>query len=262
MTRNKIFLALFGLILIVGIGFRTYRFHDFLRFNADQSRDATLASEVLVGKAPWPLLGPKAGGTEFKLGSAFYSFQIVSSELFGVTPVSAAYPDLLFSLLAIPLLFLLLRQYFDTKTALRLTAVFALSYFAVKYSRFAWNPNSTPFWSMLFLLALYQSVIPGERKRWWIWPMVLGVAIGIGVELHTLLLALLPMTFVMVFGYALWKQKNSRLWKHIAVAIAFALLINTPQIVASGPCICKTSDVRVSCAPCKWRTFSLSRKRS
>ena len=226
-------LVVFGIVLLVGIGFRTYRFHDFLRFNADQSRDATLASEVLAGTAPWPALGPKAGGTEFRLGSIFYSFQIVSAKLFGDTPDAMAYPDLLTSFLAIPLLFFLLRKYFNTKTSLGLAAVFALSYYAVKYSRFAWNPNSTPFWSLLFLYALHETVAPGRRKRPLFWAGVLGMAIGVGVELHTLLLALLPTTTVIVFGYALWQQRDSRLrlWKSLAIVVTFALLINMPQIV-------------------------------
>ncbi|MEI8103431.1 MAG: glycosyltransferase family 39 protein [Candidatus Moraniibacteriota bacterium] len=232
--KQKLFLMLFSIILLVGIEFRTYRFHDFLRFNADQSRDATLVTGVLAGTTQWPLLGPKAGGTEFRLGSIFYSFEIVSAKLFGVTPEAMAYPDLLASLLALPLLFLLLRKYFDIKTTAGLTMIFAVSYFAVKYSRFAWNPNSTPFWSLLFLYALYQVVVPDDQKKkcWVWWSAVLGVSLGVGVELHTLLLALLPITLVIVFGYSIWKQKTSHLWKSLAVVVAFALLINTPQIVA------------------------------
>ena len=232
--KQRFLWVLLAVVVLVGIGFRTYRFHDFLRFNADQSRDATLTSEVLAGTVEWPLLGPKAGGTEFRLGSIFYSFQIVSARIFGDTPDSLAYPDLCTSLLAILLLYLLLRKYFDTKTVLGLVAVFAVSYYAVKYSRFAWNPNSTPFWSLLFLYALHEVTAPGGRRRWALWSGVLGVAIGVGVELHTLLLALLPTMCVIVFGYALWRQRDHRfrLWQSLAVAVVVALLVNTPQIVA------------------------------
>ena len=94
------------LILIVGIFLRTYNFHNWLRFNADQGRDSEVISRVVEENSAWPLLGPKAGGTEFKLGPAFYYFEIVSAKIFGDYPDKMAYPDLLTSVLSIGLLFL------------------------------------------------------------------------------------------------------------------------------------------------------------
>ena len=159
------------LIIMAGTFLRVYQYHDFLRFNADQSRDATLVRDYLAGKEELPLLGPKAGGTSFRVGPAFYYFQIASAKIFGSHPDTVAYPDLLFSLLALPLLFFFLRKYFDSKTALLLVALFAVSLYAIKYSRFAWNPNSLPFWSMLFLYGLHEIMV--ERERIWKWWAVL-----------------------------------------------------------------------------------------
>lgn len=158
-TFRKISSSVFVLaaIFIIGIFLRTFYFHDWLRFNADQSRDAGIVSDVVEGKTSAPLLGPKAGGTEFRLGSAFYIFQIASASLFGNRPDAMAYPDLISSLLAIPLLYAFLRLYFERKTALFLTALFAVSFYGVKYSRFAWNPNSLPFWTLLFFLLFASS---------------------------------------------------------------------------------------------------------
>lgn len=47
-------------IIIVGTFLRSYQHHDWLRFNADQGRDAQIVSDAVDGRAPWPLLGPKA----------------------------------------------------------------------------------------------------------------------------------------------------------------------------------------------------------
>ena len=143
-------LILTGIILL-GIFLRTYHFHDWLRFNADQSRDAGVVSDFVEGKSGLPLLGPKAGGTEFKLGGAFYYLQITSAKIFGDAPDKMAYPDLLASILAIPLLFLFLKRAFNENIALVLTGVLSVSIFAIKYARFAWNPNSAPFYCLLFL---------------------------------------------------------------------------------------------------------------
>lgn len=216
-------------IIVIGIFFRVYHFHDFLRFNADQSRDATVVSEYLGGTSPLPLLGPKAGGTDFRVGPAFYYFQIVSAKLFGDAPDVVAYPDLLFSILAIPLLFFFLRKYFDVRISLVLAALFAVSFYAVWYSRFAWNPNSLPFWTLLFLFALHETLVAGRALRWQT-ASLLGVALGIGVQLHTLSLLFLPFLTIAAFGLLAIQKRLS--WKPVFLVFAVAMMLNVPQIAS------------------------------
>lgn len=220
-----VLMALFA----VGIFFRTSHFHDWLRFNADQSRDATLVSDVITGQEPLPLLGPKAGGTDFRLGPAFYYFQIGAAKLFGNTPDVLAYPELFLSLLTLPLLFIFLRKYFDVRMALLLVALLAVSAYAVKYGRFAWNPNALPFWTLLFLYALFEMI--RERSTLRVrWPILAGVALGMGVQLHTLTLILWPIVTVVVLAFLLWKKKN--IWRAAALLFVCALLLNTGQLVS------------------------------
>ena len=221
-------LILTGIILL-GIFLRTYHFHDWLRFNADQSRDAGVVSDFVEGKSGLPLLGPKAGGTEFKLGGAFYYLQITSAKIFGDAPDKMAYPDLLASILAIPLLFLFLKRAFNENIALVLTGVLSVSIFAIKYARFAWNPNSAPFYCLLFLYAL---LVLGENKtvrKFW-WALAGGVALGVGVQLHTLLLIIMPITAVIFFVWV--SRKNPLIWKQAAIVFLLAAFLNTGQIVS------------------------------
>ena len=82
------------------------------------------------------LLGPKAGGTQFRLGPVFYYFEIVSAKIFGNAPDKMAYPDLFTGILCIPLLFFFLRKYFEKYAVLSLTAIFAVSTYAIFYARF------------------------------------------------------------------------------------------------------------------------------
>lgn len=229
MKKQKWVIALFFAILFLGIFFRTYQFHDFLRFNADQSRDAGVVSDYLGGETPLPLLGPKAGGTDFRVGPMFYHFQIMSAWVFGDAPDSVAYPDLLFSILAIPLLFFFLRKYFDVRTAFLLSVVFSVSFYAVRYSRFAWNPNSLPFWSMLFLYALHGVALAKERAGIRL-SVLAGMALGVGVQLHTFSLILFPIVSVIVFGFLLFRKKTQ--WKLFFIMIVVALLLNVSQITS------------------------------
>jgi len=215
-------------ILLVGVFLRTWHHHDWLRFNADQGRDAILVSSVVDGTAPMPLLGPKAGGTQFRLGAAFYYFEIVSAKIFGNVPDKMAYPDLFTGILCIPLLFFFLRKYFEKYVSLYLTAIFAVSAYAIFYARFGWNPNSTPFWTLLFLYAIHE-VVSEKSKRKYLWSVLVGVAIGIDVQLHTTLLVILPVVTVLVFGY--FSFKNKKILKYFLVILIASLIINIPQLI-------------------------------
>lgn len=228
LKKRKWELFFLGTILVAGIFLRTYHFHDWLRFNADQSRDAVVVSEYLGGVSTFPLLGPKAGGTDFRLGNAFYALEIASAKVFGNAPDKMAYPDLLASILAIPLLFFFLRKYFDVRMALLLSAVFAVSFYAVKYSRFAWNPNSLPLWTLLSLFALHEIAIAGEKVRRG-WLILAGLAIGVVVQLHTLALVFFPIIALGTFGFLLWKKQ--KVWRALLLVVFLAGVLNVGQIM-------------------------------
>lgn len=227
-NRKRIFWIAFGIIIAIGIFFRTYNFHDWLRFNMDQGRDAILIGSVVDGTAPPPLLGSKAGGTEFKLGPMPYYFQIASAKIFGNEPDKMAYPDLITSILCIPLLFFFLRKYFSNMISLAGTAIFAVSSFAIEYSRFAWNPNSSPFWAMLSLYGMH-NVISKKNNRKILWSTITGVAIGISVQLHATLLLFLPITTIFIFGFLLIKKATK--FRYFFLIVAISLFLNVPQFI-------------------------------
>lgn len=227
LRKNKKYLILLFLLLALGIFLRTYNFHNWIRFNDDQARDAIWARNFMDGDRAFPLLGPKAGSTEFKLGPVYYYFQYASAKMFGNSPDKLAYPDLFFSILTIPLFFIFLRKYFNFRESFIVTALFSVSFYVVEYSRFAWNPNSMPFFSLLFLYSLLELIKP-EKNRKIIWAIVAGISLGIGVQLHTLFLIVVPVVALLFFFYAL--KKNFVSWKIIILIILVAFCINIPQI--------------------------------
>ena len=227
--QNKVTISILLVVIAVGIFLRTYNFHDWLHFGSDQSRDAILVERVVNGAVSWPLLGADASNTHFKLGPMYYYFQIISVKIFGIGPEKLAYPDLLFSILSIPLLFFLLKRYFSTNISLALAAVYSFSYYAIRYSRFAWNTNPIPFFMMLFLLALHEFLAEKEKTSWW-WIIIIGLALGVNVQLHTLLLLLLPpFTF---FALVYLMKKNPKLWKQWMVIFLIAIILNLGQIIS------------------------------
>lgn len=217
------------LIVSVGVFVRTYHFREWLHFGSDQARDVMLVGDVIDGNEPLPLLGMEAGNTRFDLGPAYYYFQITSASIFGVRPDTMAYPDLLFSILTIPLAFFLFRKLFDTNLSLALTGLYSISFYVVEYSRFAWNPNMIPFFVGLFLLSLTEFMEAGEKTRWR-WILALGTAIGIGVQLHTILLFLFP---AMLFGmFLFFIRKNIGTATRLGAIIVIAFALNIPQVMS------------------------------
>ncbi|MDO9231843.1 MAG: glycosyltransferase family 39 protein [bacterium] len=216
------------IIIIVGIFLRTYHFSDWLKFNSDQARDASVVRSM-IEENKIPLLGPVAGGTLFKLGPAFYYFQYLSARVFGVSPNTMAYPDLFFGILAIPLLYLLARQYFEKNISLILTALYAIASFTVQYSRFAWNPNSAQFFDMLFVYSVLKLWNSLERKKM-PWIILIGISLGISMQLHTLLLFGMPFASLILAIY-LFKNKRIKFSGMVLIAL-IVLILNNTQIVS------------------------------
>ena len=229
--NNNSRIIIWSLIVIfaIGIFLRTYHFTPWLQFNPDQARDAQIANGVISGKDSLPLLGAIAGGTNFHLGPIFYYFQYFSALIFGNNPTSMAYPDLFFSILAIGLLYVFLQKYFTKNVSLFLTAIMSVSYFAVANSRFAWNPNSIPFFVLLFLYSLL-IVINSEKNKAYGWSLLAGLALGVGVQLHTLLLLIMPAIIFIVMAYLGVKNKIN--WKNLLIIFLVAVFLNLPQIVS------------------------------
>ncbi|KKP84220.1 MAG: hypothetical protein UR83_C0025G0023 [Candidatus Moranbacteria bacterium GW2011_GWF2_35_54] len=109
-----------------------------MRFNNDQVRDAQIIDAMHSGEN-FPLFGPKAGGTKFNLGGAFYYLEYLSGAIFGFSPAGIAFFIPLLSIASIYLFYLLFKKIFSINITLGLTFLYAISFYAIKYSHFAWN---------------------------------------------------------------------------------------------------------------------------
>ena len=215
-------------IIIIGSFLRLYNFNDLLRFNNDQVRDAQIIDSMYSGEN-FPLFGPKAGGTKFNLGGAFYYLEYLSGAIFGFSPAGIAFFIPLLSIISIYLFYLIFKKIFSINITLGLTFLYAISFYAIKYSHFAWNPNAIPFFILAFLLLLTRLL--EERNKFSDF-ILLGIIIGISAQLHTTLLILMPLMALLTILYAYFKKINISL-KNIFLFIFFFILINIPFIYGS-----------------------------
>ena len=227
-------------LILVGTFLRTYHFHDWLEFGDDQIRDASITSDVMAGRTSLPLLGPfmsysgdgdHSEENSFHLGPIYYYFQYASAAVFGNSPDKLAYPDLFFSILSIPLFYLFLRLYFSNNLSLVLTGLYAISAYFVEYSRFAWNTNLIPFFVLLLLFSLYKFLEKNERVRW-LWTVSLGFALGVGFQLHAIVMIIFSITTFLVFLFSM--KKNHQAWRKWAVVLLVFLILNVSQIISEA----------------------------
>lgn len=211
--NKKLLTGLALMIIMLGATWvRTYNFHDWLFFKLDQARETILLAPAIEnGPENLPLHGPRAtkvGGDYLRLGPAFYYFMYLSGILFNsIEPDVFAYPDLFFSILTIPLLFFFLRLYFSRAHSLLSTLLYSFSFLVIQYSRFAWNPNSVPFFELLSFYGLLRFTNSNKFKPRLGWISLWAVSFAIATQLH--FFAFFTITAItavfLIIRYNLWK---------------------------------------------------------
>lgn len=258
-------IIVFSAVILLAVFLRVFHFHDWLFFKMDQARDALLAKQALENGPGWlPLLGPKAGGTHLNLGPAFYYFQHLATFLFqSARPSVLAYPDLLFSILSIPLFYFFLKKYFSRDWSLVLSALYAVCFLGIEYSRFAWNPNSLVFFNLLYFYSLLnifdsprttennqsllnknitsskESVVRGKRVKYRLrWIIAAALSFAVSTQLHFLSFATLPVITIIFVLFNRKEIKKYLGWKSALIFIAIILFVYLPvflnEIITHG----------------------------
>lgn len=221
------------IVMFVALGVRAWNIEDTLYFRMDQARDAKLIQAAFEGGlGELPLLGPRAAGSYLRLGPAFYYFQFLSAKMFNsVEPYALAFPDLLFSILTIPLFYYFLRSFFSKKVSLAVVCVFASSFLLTQYSRFAWNPNSIPFWALLTFLGAYKCAVVKEPQKAGKWLLVAVFGYAIASQLHFTAFLALPVV-VGIFWIFNWPKKiKIKFW---ALALAIFAFFYIPMALSES----------------------------
>ncbi len=222
--HKLIYIFLF-LSIIVGAFLRLYHHSDWLHFELDQARDLFVVYDMLNNHVV-PLLGPYARGSDLYLGPIFYYFQALPAFVFGVAPNVAAWPDLLFSVLFIPLVYLFARLYFSCSVSVMLAVLAATSLFLVTYGRFAWNPNALPFWMTLAMYGLLRAHSGKTFSRGWFLTMI-GAGI-VAMQLHFIAFLVVPLTI----GTYMLIARMRIPWRSVLLGVVLASLLYLPVLIS------------------------------
>lgn len=225
--RPHVFFFLCGMIAI-GAFMRIFCFSAWMPFELDQARDVFVVYDAVHGGVDeWPLLGPQARGRALFLGPIFYYFAILFGMIFGVSPESVALPDLIFSIGAIPLFYFFARLFFGRFVSMSLTSIVATSLFLVVYGRFAWNPNSMFFWSLVTFYALLRAYRQKNiiNAKWF---SVFSCGFAIVTQLHFIAFIVTPL----IAGVYMIARRRRIPIRVLAIAFCITTFFYAPVIVS------------------------------
>jgi len=204
-------------IIVLGGYLRLYRIADYLTFLGDEGRDVLIVKRMIVdGK--WTLLGPTASVGGFYMGPIYYYFMLPFLWAARLDPVGPAIMVALFGVATIFLLYKLCSEYIGRFAGLVAASLYAVSPLVIAYSRSSWNPNIVPFFSTLLIYCCLKLV---EQKKV-LYSLLIGVILGIGVQLHYTFLFLFPVVILWILLYGRPYFFKSLLYGFIGFILGFA----------------------------------------
>lgn len=208
---------LLGLILLIAAFLRLYNIKDYIIFLGDQGRDVLIIAQI-IREHKLTLLGPTASVGGFYLGPFYYYLMVLPLWLANFDPVGPAVMVALFGIATVFLLYLFVKKNFNNQAALFAASLYAVSPLAVKNSRFSWNPNTLPFFSLLYFYLLYLS----KKKKSQLYVFFAGIILGACFQLHYLALILAPLGGLLLFNRKVKKWLAEALILFLGTAVSFS----------------------------------------
>lgn len=218
--RSEFFLA--SALFILAVALRLYRIDAYVHFLGDEGRDMRIVRAIYTA-GDLPFLGPNASVGGFFLGPMYYWMIAPFLWLWQSNPVGPAIMVAVFGIATVIGVYLVSRMISGTAGALIALLLYSIAPIVVRYSRFSWNPNPVPFFSLIAVGSIY---LASKTKQSWWW-FISGAAMGMNVQLHYLTTVLFPVTGLSI---ALTTPIR-RWWKAFGLMIAGFLLTYAPFLL-------------------------------
>lgn len=207
------------LVLILAATLRFYRLDEYMTFLGDEGRDALVVKGILEN-FDIPLLGPPTSVGNIYLGPLYYYMMVLPMAIFWLNPIAAAGMVAFIGVATVWLIYYLAKLWFGKEAGLVASFLYAISPITIIYSRSSWNPNPTPFFTLLTILGLYKAHTTSNYR----WLLLTGVAAAFAVQMHYLALILLPILGI-VWVYELLFKKTRHIQKTFLRQSILSLLL-------------------------------------
>ncbi|NTU73719.1 phospholipid carrier-dependent glycosyltransferase [Candidatus Roizmanbacteria bacterium] len=231
MNKKNLTLIILFLIVVVGAFFRLYRINDFATFLGDQGRDAIIVKRIAMLEH-FPAIGASMSltaknGSSVFLGPFYYYLLSPFQALSFNNPLGLAVGTALINSISIIFVFLIARVFVKPSAALLAATLTALSFSNISLSRFAWNPNILPFFSLVTLYFFIDSI---TKKR--IWSFILfGAFCGMALQLHYIYLTFAPAYGAVILLLIAVKKLSWKQALKFGYSLAAFILVSSPLIL-------------------------------
>jgi 4-amino-4-deoxy-L-arabinose transferase-like glycosyltransferase len=216
-----------ALILILCVAFllRVFELHWFIIEYSEFYRDYFAVSGILHGH--FLLLGPPSILGGFHFGVLYYYFLAPFLLLFGMHPQGILFGGIAASVTSVWLLYLLVSEWADHRTALLAALLCAISGYGVFLASYISNPNIMPMFVLWFLLVLTRILRGSER---WVDWLLLGLSFGCATQLHATAMAILPLLLISTLAI----RKVRMTAKQLVIFLGTFFLTYLPYIVSEA----------------------------
>ena len=165
-------------VILLAFFLRVFRLPDFISYHQDQVRDLFYVQNHFQ-QGQMILLGPKASVGDFFLPPFWYYLMSIAY-FFSSSPVAPAFIVVIFGSFTTLFIYLFCEKFFDNKVAIFSSLLYSVSPLSIDYSRFAWNPNPIPFFTIAAFYFLYIYIY--KQKNY---GLILGaITANLALQLH------------------------------------------------------------------------------
>ncbi|GHO53212.1 glycosyltransferase family 39 protein [Ktedonobacter robiniae] len=145
-----------------------------------------------------------------------YIYFLMPIAAFISNPLAGAFFTALLNVLAVFLVYIFTRRYYGRLAGTVAALLYATTVQDIIFSRFIWQPNLFPFFTIIFMLALFWGAV--ERRPGWLLPALL--LLGCMLQLHTTAIYMaIPLAIALLLAY-----KNVR-WRDLILGSLLILLM-------------------------------------
>jgi len=222
--REKILLI--GIVVLAAF-LRLYNIEAKMRFIWDEARDMTAIHHMLVNR-DLTLFGPfnEIAGKKDFFGVFHYYLMAPALWLAHYNPVGPAIFTAVLGIFSVGFLYWLTKRYYSTRVSLAVTALYAVSPLVAYQVSWPWNPNTTPFFALLFLICLQML----KRHKRVAWSLLAGFLLGLLFQLHYFTIAL-GLAWLLTMVKSLNRQSLGRKIRHWLFFVSAFMLPNLTFVI-------------------------------
>lgn len=188
-------------ILLFSAYLRLWNIAGYMTFLGDEGRDVLVVKRMIVDH-DITFLGPTASVGGFFLGPIYYYFMAPFLWLWNLNPVGPAIMVALFGIATVYMVYVVGRDFYNKKVGIIAAALYTVSPLVIAHSRSSWNPNLVPFFSLLLIYSLWKY----SQTKSIHWLYIVGLSLGVGIQLHYLFGFLIIITAVYLVLIKAYKQ--------------------------------------------------------